>query len=59
MNLELLREEASAVLAAIETLREELIAAKITHTLDSGEARLLEMLGNVAERMTGTESFYD
>jgi len=59
MNLELLQEEASAILAAIETLQEHLVEAKFSKTLNPGEARLFEVLGNVAKRFAGVESFYD
>jgi hypothetical protein len=59
MNLELTREEASAVVAAIDTLREELLAAKFDGSLNRGEARLCEVLGNVAVLFAHVESLYD
>jgi hypothetical protein len=59
MNLELTSEEASAVVAAIETLMDELLAASMSNTLNAEEARLYRTLGDVVRNFHGVESFYD
>ena len=59
MNLELTGEEASAIVAAVHTLMDELLGASISNTLNEGEARLYKVLGNVVRNFHGVESFYD